>query len=66
MELSGQLKTPAALTLEGAPGTHCVGGWMGSRALWTLWGTEKCLAPVGNRTLAVQPVTHRYTDGAKQ
>jgi hypothetical protein len=30
--------------------------------MWTLWRREKSLAPVGNQTLAVQPLDSLYTD----
>jgi hypothetical protein len=33
MDVGGQLHAPAALPPERAPGTHWVGGWMGSRAV---------------------------------
>jgi hypothetical protein len=29
---------------------------------WMLWSTEKSLAPYGNQTPAVRPVTCQYTD----
>jgi hypothetical protein len=33
MEVSGQLRAPAALPLrETAPTTHCIGGWAGPKA----------------------------------
>jgi hypothetical protein len=47
---------------EGAPAIHCVGDWMGPEPGWTLWTRERSLTPAGNKTLAVQPVAHRYTD----
>jgi hypothetical protein len=31
MEVSGQVHAPAALPREGAPGNHCVGGFLGPR-----------------------------------
>ena len=37
MELGGQHHTPAATLLGKSPGTHGVGGWVGSRA-----GLEGC------------------------
>jgi hypothetical protein len=43
---------------ERAPGTHWIGGWVES--VWTLWREKSCTA--GNRTRAVQPAAHRYTD----
>jgi len=32
MELGGQSRALAALTLGKRPGTHCTGGWLGRRA----------------------------------
>jgi hypothetical protein len=56
MEVSGQLHALTALSLEKElPGTHSIPVWMLRR---------KSLASVGNRTLALQPVTRRYTDWA--
>jgi hypothetical protein len=45
---------------ERAPGTHWIGGWVDPRAGPDT--VEKNLALAGNRTLAVQPVAHCYTD----
>jgi hypothetical protein len=46
---------------EGAPATHCIGGWVGPRVVWMLWRRGKsCTAR--NRTLAIQPIACRYTD----
>jgi hypothetical protein len=44
--------------------THCVGGWWVPQPVWTLCSREKSLAPAGNRTPAIQPVTRRYADWA--
>jgi hypothetical protein len=50
MEVSGQLYTPAALTLVKEPsGTHWIGGWVGRSGR-------------RNRTPAVQPVARLHTD----
>jgi hypothetical protein len=48
MEVSGQFH---ALPLEKEP-------------VWTLWSSEKFLAPAENRTSALQPIVNRYTDRA--
>jgi hypothetical protein len=47
MEMSGQLHAPVAIGYEAR--------WS-PEPVWMLWSSEKCLAPAGNRTLAVQPV----------
>jgi hypothetical protein len=54
--MSGQLHDPSELPPgEIAPGTQCVGGWVGLRAgVRTIW----------NATPAPQPVARRYTDSA--
>ena len=44
---SGQRHAPAALYSRERPGTHCTGGWVGPRAVWT--GVEN-LAPTGIRS----------------
>ena len=33
--MRGQLHAPAALYPRERPGTHCTGGWVGPRAVWT-------------------------------
>jgi hypothetical protein len=65
MEASGQLHAPAALPSGKEPPVPMEqeAGWAPEPA-WTLWSKEKCLSPAGNRTPAVQPVAHRYTDWA--
>jgi hypothetical protein len=50
----GQLRAPAALSPE-------VDGWA-LEPIWMLWTIEKSLALAGNRTSAVQTVTHSYID----
>jgi len=40
---------------ERAPGTHCVQGWMGSRASMDTMAKKKIPTPAGNQTLFVQP-----------
>ena len=44
------------------PGTHCIGGWVGSRA--GLGGCGKSPPPPGFDPQTVQPVDSRYTDWA--
>jgi hypothetical protein len=44
MGLDGQRHAPAALPSGKRAGTHCIGGWVGPRAVWT--GAEY-LAPPG-------------------
>jgi hypothetical protein len=62
MEVSGQLNAPAALPL-GVP-TVYEAGWA-PEPVWTLWCREKSFFfSAGNRTPAVQPVTHPYTNWA--
>jgi hypothetical protein len=75
MEMRGQLHTPASL-LPGKeapaslPPAERAAGYIGQETgrvpepVWTLWSTEKFLAPARNRTPAVQPVARRYTDWA--
>jgi hypothetical protein len=49
---------------EGAPGTHCTGGWVGPRAGLDAEGRgKKSSASVGDRTPAVQSAL-RQTDWA--
>jgi hypothetical protein len=68
MEVSGQLHAPAALSpREGAPGTHCIGGWVGPRAVLDAVVKRKIPSPrweSNRRTPIVQPVAQRYTDWA--
>jgi hypothetical protein len=62
MEMSGQLHAPTALPPGKAPGTHWIGGWVGSRADLDAMQKRKNLAPGGNGTPTVEPVAHRYTN----
>jgi hypothetical protein len=59
MRVGGQRHASAALYPQERPGTHCTGGWVGSRA-----GLDRCgISPppdFDHRT--VQPVAIRYTD----
>jgi hypothetical protein len=52
---------PCRFTLEEiAPGTHWIESWWAPEPVWTLWSTDKSLAPAGNQTPAVQSVARRY------
>jgi hypothetical protein len=65
MEMSGQLHAPAAfIPRERAPGTHWIGGWVGTRAI--LDAVVKRQIPSHRqesnpRTPIVQPVAQRLT-----
>ena len=58
IEADGQRQAPAALPRE-RPGTHCLGGWVDSRA--GLDGCGKSRPPPGYAH-TVQPLANRYTD----
>jgi hypothetical protein len=45
--VGGKHHAPAAFTPGKKPGTHCTGGWVGHRPVWTC---EKNLAPTGIRS----------------
>jgi hypothetical protein len=66
MEVSGQFHAPAALLpKEGAPGTHWIGGWVGSRAVLDAVVKRKIRSPRRESTPStriIQPVAQRYTD----
>jgi hypothetical protein len=51
--------TPRPLYNWERPGTHCIGGWVGSRA--GLDGCGKSRPPPGFDPRTVQPVASRYT-----
>jgi hypothetical protein len=57
MEVSGQLHALANLPLGNDPGTHWIGGSVGTRANPNAVNTEKSLASASNQT----PACH-YTD----
>jgi hypothetical protein len=64
MEASGQLH---ALAKERHPGTHFIRGWVSLRAILDAVVKKKIPSPrreSNPRTLIVQPVAQRYTDGA--
>jgi hypothetical protein len=58
----GQHHARAASRPRKGPGTHCTGGWVGSRV--GFGGCRKSHLPPGVDPLTVQPVTSRYTDYA--
>jgi hypothetical protein len=60
MSLGVQGHAPAALPLQGTPGTHCIGGWVGPTT--GLDGCGKSRPPPGFDPRTVQPVASRYTD----
>jgi hypothetical protein len=64
MEVSVQLHAPANLPLGKDPGTHWIGGWVGTIAGPNAVSTEKSLASASNQTPAIQPVACHYTGWA--
>jgi hypothetical protein len=53
--------------MERDPGTHCIGSWVGPRAVLEMVVKRKFPSPcqeLNPRTLTVQPVAQQYTDGA--
>jgi hypothetical protein len=63
MEVTGQLHASAALPTGKNPRYLLDKRLSGPpEPVWTLWSTEKSLAPARNRTLAVHSVARRYTD----
>jgi hypothetical protein len=67
MEVSGQLHAPAALPQGKSPGTHWIGGWVGSRAILDAVVKRKISSSrreSNPRTPIVKPVAQRYTDWA--
>jgi hypothetical protein len=54
--------TPRPLYPRERPGTHCIGGWVGSRA--GLDGCRKSRPPPGFDPRTLQPVASRYIDWA--
>jgi len=59
MVVGGQRHAPAALPLV-MTGTHCIGGWVGPRAILDRCG--KSHLPPGFDPRTVQPVASRHTD----
>jgi hypothetical protein len=66
MEVRGQLHAPAVSPpRKKAPGTHWIGGWVGSKAVLDVVVKRKIPSPrleSKPRTPIVQPVAQRYTD----
>jgi hypothetical protein len=64
MKVSDKLHAPVALppTGKSPPWTHRIGDRTDPKAGLVTAEQEQIFAPVGNRTLAVQPVSRRYTD----
>jgi hypothetical protein len=60
--VGGQRHAPAAVSPGKRPGTHFIGGWVGSRD--GLDGFEKYRRPTGFDPWTFQPVASRYTDCA--
>ena len=57
--------TPRPLYPRKRPGTHCIGGWVGSRAgLDVFWTGAENIALPGFDPRTLQPVASRYTDCA--
>jgi hypothetical protein len=63
MEMSGQLHAASRFTPGKGPPVPIrkEAGWAPDPA-WTLWRTEKCFVPVGNRIPVVWCVHSCYTD----
>jgi len=58
--VGGQRHAPAALPPGKRPGTHCIGGWVGSRAGMDWCGKSR--PPPGFDPRTVQPVASLYRD----
>jgi hypothetical protein len=57
MEVGSQLYAPAALLpSERAPGTHCIGGWVGPRAILVKRKIPSHRRELNPRTPIVHPV----------
>jgi hypothetical protein len=61
MEVSGQLHTPVALTLERKPLYPLDKRLCGPQSWSGYYGGEKDLIPAGNQTLAIQPIACHCT-----
>jgi hypothetical protein len=50
--------------LVGAPGTHCIGGWVNPRASLDDWRSENSCSYLDSNydPSVVQPIASRYTD----
>jgi hypothetical protein len=62
MKVGGQRHASAALPPGNRPGTNCIGGWVGTRAV--LDGCGKSHHPPGFGPRTVQPVASHYTNWA--
>jgi hypothetical protein len=66
MEVSGQLHAPATLPpRKRAPGTHCIRGWVGPRAVLDAVVKRNNFQPppgMDLRTPIIQPVAQRYAE----
>jgi len=60
MGVGGQHHAPAALASGKRPCTHCIGGWVGTRA--GLNGCIKSRPPQGFDPQTFQPIASRCTD----
>jgi hypothetical protein len=61
MEVSSQFQASVVLPPGNEHLTHWIEGWMGPRASLDSVEYRNIFTPSRNRTLAVQPVSHRYT-----
>jgi hypothetical protein len=64
MEMSGQLHSPAALPSGKELPVHFLGDWVSPRIGISTVKEEQSPTSAENWSPAVQPVGHRYTDGA--
>jgi hypothetical protein len=63
MYISGELHAQAAFVPgEWAPGTHCIGDWMGSTSGRTVGRNEKSFASAGNQLQIPSVTAITYTE----
>jgi hypothetical protein len=68
LDLSTRWRSVVSFTLwtlyleKEVPGTHWIGGWVGPIAGLDAMRREESVAPSGDQTLMVQPVTHCYSN----
>jgi len=43
---------------ETSPDTHCTGGWVSPRMVWTIWRKYNLLLPPGFKPWTIQPVSN--------